>query len=330
VVGEPVNISGTTLTFDGGFNIAGIDTATNFNYVRPRATRKEVITKARSGNVATLTTSQPHGYVVGEKVYVNKVGSSYDGTFTITELPSATTFSYANTGSNQVSTSLPQRGTVVSASRKLASIQLAGNIVTVTTRETHGAFIGETITIVGVGTPFDGTYTVSAIPFLNVLEFEKVAPNVPIIEYEEDEDTGETPDVFVELSGSVPQILLDPPGLAEVGGSLPLSARGGTATVSSEIAETQSGGNVVKTNNVQFTPGLVGASAVVQADILEIDTKRREVAFNGELQGARGRIDVLADFISLAPGNNELEFIDTGNPDSTSALRVFYRSGWMT
>jgi len=330
VVGEPVNVSGTTLTFNGGFSIEAIDIPTNFSYIRPRATRKQVITKARSGNVATLTTSEPHGYVVGEQVFVNRVDASYNGTHTITELPSATTFSYANTGSNQVSTSLPQRGTVVAASRKLASIQLAGNIITITTRETHGAFIGETVTITNVGAPFDGTYTVSAIPFLNVIEVEKVAPNEPLIEYPADEETGETPDVFVELSGSVPQILLDPPGQAEVGGSLPLAAASGTATVSSEIEETQTGGNIVQTNNVQFTPGLTGASAVVQADILEIDSKRREVAFNGEIQGARGRIDVLADFIRLAPGNNEIEFIDNGNPDSTSALRIYYRSGWLS
>jgi len=329
-VGEPVNISDTTLTFNGGFTVAGIDTNTNFNYVRPRITRREVITKARAGNVATLTTAEPHGYVVGEQVFVNSVDSLYNGTHTITELPSATTFSYANTGSNQVSTSLPQRGTVVAASRKLLSIQLAGNIVTATTRENHGVFIGETITITGVNAELDGTYTVSAIPFLNVLEFEKTGTNIPLIEYPADEETGETPEVYVELSGSVPQIELDPPGQLEVGGSLPLSALSGTASVSGEIEEVQSGGSVIKTNNVQFTPGLTGATAVVQADILEVDTKRREVAFNGEITGARGRVDVLADFIKLAPGNNELEIIDNGNPDSETSLRVFYRSGWLS
>jgi hypothetical protein len=114
-----------------------------------------------------------------------------------------------------------------------------------------------------------------------------------------------------------------------VGGGLPLAAVGGTATVSDTIAETNTGGNVVRTNNVQFTPGLTGASAVVSADILEIDTKNREVAFNGEIEGARGRVDVLADFLKLAPGDNELELIDEGNPDGTSTLRIYYRSGWL-
>jgi lipopolysaccharide assembly outer membrane protein LptD (OstA) len=120
-----------------------------------------------------------------------------------------------------------------------------------------------------------------------------------------------------------------PDGQAEVGGSLPLSALSGIATVSDTIAEIPAAGNVIQTQNVQFTPGLTGATAIVSADILEIDTKNREVAFNGEIEGARGRVDVLADFIQLAPGPNELEFIDTGNPEGISSLRVFYRSGWL-
>jgi lipopolysaccharide assembly outer membrane protein LptD (OstA) len=108
-----------------------------------------------------------------------------------------------------------------------------------------------------------------------------------------------------------------------------LTATGGTATVSGTIPETFTGGNIIKTQNVQFTPGLSGATAIVSADILEIDTQNREVAFNGEVEGARGRVDVLADFIKLAPGDNELEFIDSGNPEGETSLRVYYRSGWL-
>jgi hypothetical protein len=218
---------------------------------------------------------------------------------------------------------------VRSASRKISSILLAGNVVTVTTRSTHGAIFGESITITGVGAPFDGNYKVSAIPFLNVLQYEKVAANVAQINYEVNEETGESANVFVEFSGAIDQTAVTPNGQAEVGGSLPLTAVTGTASVAPEVSETQTGGNVIKTNNVQFTPGLSGATAVISADILEIDTKSREVAFNGEVEGARGRVDVLTDFIRLAPGENELEFIDSGNPDSVSALRVYYRSGWL-
>lgn len=329
LVGESVNVSGVDLSLDGGYTILTTTLPEDFGYKRVRNTQKNVIVVARSSNVATLTTSEPHGFVVGEKVQVvTPDGVGYSGTHTITSLPSATTFTFANSGSNQVSTSVTST-TASSASRKIASILLAGNVVTVTTRSNHGAIFGEDITITGVGAQFDGNYTVSAIPFLNVLQYQKVAANVPQITYPVNQETGASPDVFVEFAGSIGLADVVPSGLAEVGGGLPLAAITGTATVPPTIAETPTGGNIIKTNNVQFTPGLTGASAVVPADILEIDTKNREVAFNGEIEGARGRVDVLADFIKLAPGDNEIEFIDEGNPEGTSTLRIFYRSGWL-
>jgi hypothetical protein len=331
-LGESVNISGVNLSLDGGYTIGSTIGSTTFSYDRPRSTRKSIAVVARASNVATLTTTEPHGFVVGEKVVVQSVFGAYSGTHTITSLPSATTFTFANTGSNQVSTLISSTfpgARATAGSRKIASIILAGNIVTVTTRSNHGAIFGENITITGVGAPFDGNYVVSGIPFLNVLQYEKVAPNVALIPYPVNEETGASADVFVELSGNIDFATVSPAGLAEVGGGLPLAAVTGTAAVPETIAETPTGGNVVKPNNVQFTPGLTGASAVVSADILEIDTKNREVAFNGEIEGARGRVDVLADFIKLAPGDNELEFIDEGNPEGTSAVRIYYRSGWL-
>jgi hypothetical protein len=329
LVGESVNISGVDLSLDGGYTILTTTLPEDFGYKRVRNTQKNVIVVARSSNVATLTTSEPHGFVVGEKVdVIAPTGTGYGGVHTITSLPSATTFTYANSGSNQVSTSVTA-STASAASRKIASILLAGNVVTVTTRSNHGAIFGEDITVTGVGAPFDGNYVVSAIPFLNVLQYQKVAPNVAEIKYEVNEQTGASADVFVEFLGSIGLADVSPVGRAEVGGGLPLATITGTATVPPTIVETPTGGNIVKTNNVQFTPGLTGASAVVSADILEIDTKNREVAFNGELEGARGRVDVLADFIKLAPGHNELRFIDEGNPEGTSALRIYYRSGWL-
>jgi hypothetical protein len=332
-VGELVNVSGVNLSLDGGYTITSASAgSTTFSYGRPRSTQKSIAVVARASNVATLTTTEPHGFVVGEKVVVQSVFGAYSGTHIITSLPSATTFTFANTGGNQVSTLISSTfpgAKATAGSRKIASIVLAGNIVTVTTRSNHGAIFGENITITGVGAPFDGNYVVSAIPFLNVLQYEKVAPNVALIPYPVNEQTGASADVFVELSGNIDFATVSPAGRAEVGGGLPLATVTGTAAVPETIVETPTGGNVVKPNNVQFTPGLTGASAVVSADILEIDTKNREVAFNGELEGARGRVDVLADFIKLAPGDNELEFIDEGNPEGTSALRVYYRSGWL-
>jgi hypothetical protein len=69
--------------------------------------------------------------------------------------------------------------------------------------------------------------------------------------------------------------------------------------------------------------------SVPAGSFLEIDTYYREVAFDGEVEGSRSRIDTLVDWITLAPGANTISFSDEGNANSTATLRVYYRSGWI-
>jgi len=61
-----------------------------------------VTNKALTTNVATLTTAA-HGYKVGDVVSVTGVGEPFDGTYTISAVGSATTFSYAKTATNVAS-----------------------------------------------------------------------------------------------------------------------------------------------------------------------------------------------------------------------------------
>ena len=399
VLDEGVNITGVNLSLNGGYTIDNVTTNT-FSYFRPRATQRAVTVKALSSNVATITTSEAHGFVVGEKVRIRDVdpeqgGSvTFDGVYEITSLPSNTSFTYNKSGSDIVSTTVTG-GTVSSVSRKIRNREVIGNVATIITDATHGAIFGETITITGMGAPFDGTHTVSGIPFLNVLNFEVSSGNIALeepfvvdrasrsggvaeistqvahgysvgqairvsgidssfdgtftvsgvpsptkIRYSTpggadvaEEDTPAGAQVikdfgFVEMSGDIPSQALTE-GLATVGGSLPFAATTGTASVSNVVSRRPAAGNAIKRNNVQFTPGLSGATAVVSSDILEIDTKDHVVAFNGLIDGARGRVDVLADFVKLQPGDNTIEFTDTGNPDGTASLRIYYRSGWL-
>lgn len=53
-----------------------------------------VSNKALTANVATLTTAAAHGFISGEQVVVSGVDAVFDGTYTITGVPSATTFTY--------------------------------------------------------------------------------------------------------------------------------------------------------------------------------------------------------------------------------------------
>lgn len=391
---ETVNVFDVNLSFDGGYTIEST-TLDTFSYRRPRFTEIAVTVKAISANQATLTTNGAHGFAVGEKVKVENVDATFDGVYTITSLPSNTTFTYAKTAPDLVSTSVSS-GRVSSASRKIRNREIIGNVATLITDSPHGAIFGEEITVTGMGAPFDGTHTITSIPFLNVIEFplnnanialeqpyvvRKVArssgaivtlttavahgystgqvirvsgidssfngtytitavPTATTLRYSTpgggeltERDAPNGAEVikdfgFFEMSGTVqPTAVAE--GRAVVGGSLPFAAVTGTASVSNVITRRPAAGNVVKKNNVQFTPGLSGATAIVSADILEIDTKEHVVSFNGAIEGARGRVDVLADFIKLTPGFNTIEFEDTGNPEGEATLRVYYRSGWL-
>jgi hypothetical protein len=76
--------------------------------------------KQLTSNVATLTTTVAHNYVVGDKVFVSGVGSPFDSSLaigsekTITAVTS-TTFSYAETNADISSTAVSPVGSVVKA-----------------------------------------------------------------------------------------------------------------------------------------------------------------------------------------------------------------------
>jgi hypothetical protein len=71
-----------------------------------------VTNKALTSNVATLTTSAAHGLAIGFEIIVTGVDATFNGTYTITSVPSTTTFTYAKTASDVPSTAAT--GTVTS------------------------------------------------------------------------------------------------------------------------------------------------------------------------------------------------------------------------
>ena len=68
--------------------------------------------KALTSNVATLTTSDAHGFAVGDIVGVSGVDSTFDGDFTVVAVPTTTTFTYAKTASNVTSAAVSPTGKV--------------------------------------------------------------------------------------------------------------------------------------------------------------------------------------------------------------------------
>jgi hypothetical protein len=62
-----------------------------------------VSNKALTSNVATITTSAVHGLFVGDTVKITGVDTTFNGTWTITTVPSTTTFTFARTATNVTS-----------------------------------------------------------------------------------------------------------------------------------------------------------------------------------------------------------------------------------
>jgi hypothetical protein len=93
------------------------------------------------------------------------------------------------------------------------------------------------------------------------------------------------------------------------------------------------------TTSTQFTYETVGtntAYATVSGtvaygpDSLEIDTYNRSVYLNGEYYGARTKLEVYNDWITLSPGENVISFFDEGAASASAAkISIDYRSGWL-
>ena len=69
--------------------------------------------KALTSNVATLTTTEVHGLCTGMEITITGVDATFNGTYTITSVPTTTTFTYAKTASNVTSTAVSPVGTGV-------------------------------------------------------------------------------------------------------------------------------------------------------------------------------------------------------------------------
>jgi hypothetical protein len=79
--------------------------------------------KALTSNVATLTTASSHTYAVGDVVVITDVDATFNGTYQITAVPTATTFSYAKTNANVTSAAVSPVGAAsVSARRRFSGI----------------------------------------------------------------------------------------------------------------------------------------------------------------------------------------------------------------
>jgi len=100
-------------TASGAFPSLNLSGLTSTIAVSKRVSPTARITnKSLTSNVATLTTEEAHGLLVNDEVYVVGVGSPFDGTFTITSVPTSTTFSFSATNVDIASAAITSSGNV--------------------------------------------------------------------------------------------------------------------------------------------------------------------------------------------------------------------------
>ena len=99
------------------------------------------ITKVnRTANVATAVTAGNNGYGVGDVVTISGVGLGFDGAYTVASVVNATTFTYANTGTNTPS---------------ITQKQMTSGAVTLTTNAPFTLVTGNQVTVTGIDNIFN-------------------------------------------------------------------------------------------------------------------------------------------------------------------------------
>jgi len=146
--GNSVIIQGVDAVFDGTHVITSA-TATSFTFSKNRVPPRSVSGALLVSNIATLTTTEPHQFILGENVTVSNISANYNGTYEITDIPSATTFSYA----------LSRTST-----RSITSRSMANDVVTITMSAAHGFIQNENVAVSNINDTFNGVYTIVSIP----------------------------------------------------------------------------------------------------------------------------------------------------------------------
>ena len=164
--GAGTQVSSANLAVEAPFIFTGDGSTSQTNdlglvsegkYIISTTLSSVVENKALTSNVATLTTRAAHGYLVNDSVVVAGVDATFNGTYTITTVPTSTTFTYAKTNANVASARIGDQTFTIN------NKALVSNVATLTTTATHPYLVGESVTVTGVDATFNGTYTITAV-----------------------------------------------------------------------------------------------------------------------------------------------------------------------
>ena len=125
----------------------------------------------QNGNTVTIATAAAHTLQVGDSVTIAGVGvAEYNGTWTVTAIPTSRSFQYTNPASGLATSG---GGTITFGVPGASEV---GNTVTIRTSAVHNRSVGEVVTIAGVGVAgYNGTFTITAVPTSRTFEYTAAA-----------------------------------------------------------------------------------------------------------------------------------------------------------
>ncbi len=118
-----------------------------------------------ANGVVTVTTLAATDLQVGSTVNISGMTpAAYNGTFTVTAVPTSTTFTYALTSNPNTATAFGTASVFDTAASTITAASWANGVVTMTTAAANGLQVGSTVTISGM-TPaaYNGTFTVKKV-----------------------------------------------------------------------------------------------------------------------------------------------------------------------
>lgn len=132
---------------------------------------------ALTSGVATITTDDPHGLMVGDWVVIASAGEPFDGSWAVESVPSTTTFTFRPSQDDIVPTADTNGTATKQVATTLAS--LTSNVVTLTTATAHGYVAADSVVVAGISGVFNGTFTVVDAPTTTTLTYAKTNADVP-------------------------------------------------------------------------------------------------------------------------------------------------------
>lgn len=159
-VGNSIFLKDVDSVFSGTYTITTVPNSTSFTFAKDRSTARTVTGATLVSNIASLTTSEAHGFVEGETVTIAGIDQNYNGSYTISSIPSLTTFNYSKTRTD---------------ARAITSRSMTNDVATITMSGSHGFVVNEVVNVSGMerttnqvaldfDNPFNGTFIIKSLP----------------------------------------------------------------------------------------------------------------------------------------------------------------------